>query len=293
MRSNLLSLLCVLNVVSVYGQDVLFTKRPTQVNDTAHQIVQGKLEADRTIRQQNQLVDTSKQTLERTQVRTLTILEIVDGSPARARLVYGDSSTRVQGEKEQRVEVTHPVAGNTYFVLRRGEELFFTDENGSQVTEEETKVLQLHMAAFGKPNPLADFLNGKQIQIGQSVEVPQEVARELLGLTGNDAKTDKLVLRLSAIKNIDGIVCGIFDTILRTSGKEAAMSLLMKGELVVESNTCRTRSIRLHGPVALSEMRGPTIGRFVVSTNGTLQVAVETTFLPAGVIATARDPLQR
>jgi hypothetical protein len=184
----------------------------------------------------------------------------------------------VRDDKQQSVEAKQPVAGHAYSVHRTGEKLTITDEKGQPITEEEDKILQNQLQNFGKPNPLAEFLHGQEIRIGQSIEVPEEVASQLLGMAGNPAKTDKLRLKLVNIKPLDGQACAHFETLLKTSGQETAMSLVMKGGLVIEVNSCRMRSIRLHGPVAISEARGPTIGRFLVSTNGTLDVAITTSF---------------
>lgn len=287
-RRSLLSLLSISMVTivtadSAMGQEVLFTKRSTQPLDTSHQVIECNLNAERTIRQQNQLVDSSKQTMQRKQDRTLTILAIEGGKPTRAKLQYLDSSTNVRGENNQSVEATQPVAGNTYFVSKQNGTLTVTDEAGQPVTEEENKILQMHLQTFGKTNPLAQFLDGKRIQVGDEILVPDAVASELLGLTGNEGKTDKLTLRLVTTKKAGGQKIAVFETLLKSSSKESSMSLVMKGELAIETSTCRTRSIRLHGPVAISETRGPTVGRFVVSTNGTLQVAVQTTFGQAQV----------
>lgn len=293
MRFTPLILLCLLGFHELAAQEVSFTKRPTQVKDTSHQKLVGNLVASRTIRQHKQIVDSSKQTLVRNQERRLTVLEMANGVPVRGKLVYGNSGTVVKAEQREQVAVTQPVAGNTYFILRRGDELLFGDESGQPVTEEEAKVLKLHMSAFGKPNPLAEFLNGKRIQVGQSIEVPKEVAIELLGLTGREGNTDRLVLRLRETKVEGRTEYAIFETILKTSGGEAAMAMLMKGQLIVETGTCRTKSIQLHGPISMSEVRGPTEGRFSVDTNGTLQLTVQTEFANETNVASAKSSTTR
>lgn len=277
-RAVLLCLICLAHVEAISAQSLEFTMRPTQVNDTSRQLIECQLTAERTIRQQNQLVDSSKQWLTRKQQRTLTIIEVEDGIPVRARLRYENSSTEILGASSQTMKIVQPIANKTYLVTRRNAQLSFSDETGGEITQEEDKLLRNQMAVFGKPNPLATFLNGKNITIGQSMVVPDAVARELLGLTGKSGKTDKLSLKLVGAKNIDGSVCGLFETLLRTSSQESSMSMLLKGQLAVEAGTCRTRSIQFEGPVAISETRGPALGRFVVSTNGNLQVAVQTSF---------------
>lgn len=269
----LTSLLCVPGSLS--AQELVFSHRPTQVGDVAQQTIQCNFDAERSIRQQNQLIDSSKQQLVRKQDRRLTVLQIQNGRTVKAELTYGQSQTQIRGADDESIEATHPVANRSYLVENRNGELAITNMDGSQPTEEELTILNLHLETFGKPNPLAQFLNGKRIRIGQTVKVPEEVANELLGLTGNKGNTEKLVLRLATIKVVDGQRFGVFETLLRTSNKdENTMSLIMKGKLVVEASTCRTKAIALNGPVALSETRGPVQGRFMVSTNGTLNVSV-------------------
>lgn len=277
-RLVLFGFLGIVAVTSSEAQEIRFTKSDTRVNDTSRQWLQCHLAAERTIRHQNQLVDSSKQSLERRQDRVVRILNVERGLPVRALLRYGASTTRVGAQDNQTMEVTQPIAGNAYIVTRSGSGISITDEVGQPITDEENKLLRVHLETFGKPNPLAQFLDGKRIAVGQSIIVPDAVARELLGLTGNAGKTDKLSLRLAAVKRIEQVECAVFETLLRTHGEETTMSLLMKGELLVETNSCRTREINLQGPIAVSEARGPAEGRFVISTNGTLQVNVQTAF---------------
>lgn len=256
------------------GQLVQFNHRAAKANDTAVQTIQCDLDAERTIRQHNQMVDTSKQRLQRNQQRLVTVLETLQGTAARARVKYVKSATRVITEKNQNIDARQPVEGNTYLVARRGEALFFATENGEPISDEEDKILRAQFETFGKPNPLANFLHGKRLAIGESLAVPDEVARELLGLTGNQGKTDRLVLKLTGVKSLAGVPCAVFETRLRSHSDESSLTLLMKGEIIIDPSTCRTHAIRLQGPVAISERRGPSLGRYTVSTNGTLQVTV-------------------
>ena len=284
-------IISILAAWSICGTDVraansvVFHMLPTKVNDEIHQSIRCELDAERTIRQQNQLVDTSKQTMERMQDRSLKILAIQGGRPTRARLDYRVSVTNLTDEHKRAVKATQPIAGNVYLVQRDQQGLVITTEKGHPISDEEDKILRPQLQNFGQSNPLAEFLNGRSLSIGESIEVPKEVAAQLLGMTGNSAKTDKLGLKLVMTQDVEGERCAVFETLLKTSGQETAMSLIMKGELIIEVNTCRTRSIRLHGPVAISETRGPSIGRFVVSTNGTLDVAIRSSFGPTRLAA--------
>jgi len=273
--STLFVLVCLTPISkSLPAQVVQFTNQPAQINDTASQTIECDLDADRTIRQHNQIVDSSKQQLRRQQVRTVTVLEIAKGNATRAKIAYQQSTTKVKAQGDAVVEAKQPIEGKTFLVARAGDQLIITDEIGQPISDEENKILLPQLNSFGRPNPLAQFLNGKQIKVGDSIDVPDEVAAELLGLTGNSGKTDQLALRLSAIKPDGGVNYAVFETLLRSHSDESSVSLLMKGELMIDPSSCRTRSIQMHGPVAISERRGPLQGRFTVSTNGSLRVSV-------------------
>ena len=255
--------LCFLTIChTTSGQVVSFTNRLAQPNDTAQQIIRCDLDAERTIRQHSQVVDTSKQKLKRHQVRNITILKTNQGQATLAKVRYLISTTKVKPEHNEAVEAKQPVEGNTYLLARVGEELRITRENGQAISPEEDKILRAQLSTFGTPNPLSQFLHGQQIQVGDSIDVPDEVAAKLLGFTGNSGKTDKLTLKLTRITSIKRTPCAVFETLLRSHSDESSLSLLMKGELVIDPATCRTQGIKLQGPIAASERRGPSIGRF-------------------------------
>ncbi len=291
-NSAFFGLVCLLLISQTTpAQIVQFTNQPAQINDTANQTIECDLDAERTIRQHNQVVDSSKQQLRREQVRSVSILETVKGNATRAKITYVQSTTKVKVQDNAVAEAKQPIEGKTYLVARAGEQLIITDEIGQPISEEESKILLPQLNSFGKPNPLAQFLHGKQIKVGDSIDVPDEVAAELLGLTGNAGKTDQLALRLTAIKADHGVNCAVFETLLRSHSDESSISLLMKGELIIDPSTCQTRSIQMHGPVAISERRGPAQGRFTVSTNGSLKVAVKNEHQPA--TTAARQTIRR
>ena len=270
--------LCCCNI-SVGQQYVQFTRRATQEQDVARQSIRCDLAGERTIRQHQQIVDSSKQRLDRRQTRTLTILTVHDGKPVRARITYDDSKTTLVDNLGKSIEVQQPVTGQTYFAELRGEDLIITDSQGNRPTPEEEKIVKSNLEAFGKPNPLAQFLHGKRLRVGQTITVPKNVVQELMGLTGGVAAADSLALSLVRVESRDGRTCSVFQTSLRAnSNEDVTTSLIMTGELIVEVDSCRVRSIALSGPVAISEQMGPAQGKFMVSTNGNLRVAVESRF---------------
>jgi hypothetical protein len=202
-------------------------------------------------------------------------LTVDQGSPRRARVTFHRAVEEVQSADDDPLVAAQPVEGKTYLVARRGEELEILDAAGQEPTEDELRLVRESLQTFGQPNPLAAFLDGKVIRVGESLDLPVSAARELLGWTGNQGETKKLEMRMRRIENGNGALCGVFETVLEASKHDAStMTLLMKGEISIEAATCQSRVMKLTGPVAISEVRGPLAGRFTVSTNGTLDVAV-------------------
>jgi hypothetical protein len=264
---------------SLLAQEVQFRKRSMQTRDVTKQSIRYDLDAERTIRQQNQIVDRSKHGLVRQQERVLTVLGLTAGQPTHVSISFPTSKTKVQLENEGTTEVAQPVEGNTYLVEVRNGEMIITDGMGAAPSKEELEIVRMTLETLGKPNPLAAFLHGKKIRVGQTIVVPKEVARELLGQTASVDGADQLTLKLTSLTQIDGQRCGVFSAMIRADNRQlGATSLLMRGSLAVEVDSCRTRSMSLQGPVATSEVRGPKEGRFIVSTNGVLQLAIKSSY---------------
>ena len=53
-----------------------------------------------------------------------------------------------------------------------------------------------NMETFGLPNPIALYFDGKQVVVGQTVELPAKLARELLGFSESVGNISQFQLRL-------------------------------------------------------------------------------------------------
>ena len=90
-----------------------------------------------------------------------------------------------------------PVQGKAYRVRRDGEALLITDEHGSVPPLDEYEIVALNMESLGRPNPLADFLAGKTLTVGQRIALPNEVAEKLMGLGGEMGEVTRFDLTLN------------------------------------------------------------------------------------------------
>jgi hypothetical protein len=256
-------------------ETVRFQKRPAQVGDALRHSVDCELQADLVIRHGNQVVDSERQGLRKEQRRTLTLLSVAKQGPARARLIYHAASKTARRADEPPQREEEAVAGKSYLVARNGDELHIRNAEGEIPSPPELAIVQANMQTFGLPNPLAEFLDGKTFAVGETVELPEDVAKELMGLAGQVGEITRFSMTLVSTERVDDAPCAVFDTLLQASAEDhGTMTLLMKGRLVIQVLTCRTVAITMDGPVAISETRGPPQGQFIVSTQGQLNVAV-------------------
>ena len=80
---------------------------------------------------------------------------------------------------------SQPVQGKTYICKRElGEngELVVTDEAGNRPPTDEYEIVAQQMQMVGRPNPLAQFLAGRTIAVGEKVELPSAVASQVFNL---------------------------------------------------------------------------------------------------------------
>ncbi len=254
---------------------VRFRKQASQVGDVSRHVIDCALEADLEISQGDQLVDSSRHGMRRHQDRSLTITALSVGRPTGARMEYHTATKSTTSRDNPPRSQDEPVAGKTYLVTRLATELQITDSGGRVPPPEELAIVQANVQTFGLPNPLADYFAERTVRVGQVLQLPKDIAQHLLGFAGTSGEVNRFAMKLIETPRIDGAACAVFETLVQTTSHEQGhMTLLMKGRLTMQVNTCRTVAVSISGPVAISETRGPPQGRFTVNTSGTLNVAV-------------------
>jgi hypothetical protein len=80
----------------------------------------------------------------------------------------------------------------------------------------------------------------------------------------------------------NGSTAAVFQiTLTAENPEEAAMSMQLVGQLVMDVATCRTLEVTLSGPIRASETHGPEAATFQICSEGTVRVAVEAKYTPA------------
>jgi hypothetical protein len=259
-------------------EEVVFHRRAARIGDRSHQTLDCDLDLTMSIRQGGQIVQEQQQLLTRQQQRELTILQASADSPQQAQVKYQNSTVTLRSADQEPQRSQQPVTGKTYLVIRDGDNLSVRYPDGSEPPEEERLIVQENMETFGLPNPIATFFDGKPVRIGQTLQLPTELARDLLGFTATGNTVSQFGLKLVEVRPAPApghsprAVFGI--TLKAEDPEQSGVAMTLTGQLVMEVQTCRTLSVGLSGPVVASEMHGPPAGQYELHSRGQIDVAV-------------------
>ena len=98
--------------------------------------------------------------------------------------------------------IADPVVGKTYHCERTDQQLTVTTPEGLVPPLAEYKVVTRAMESLGKPNPLANFLANKTVAVGERLELPAEVAQQVLGFDEKMGDVEKFTLTLTSIEKM-------------------------------------------------------------------------------------------
>jgi hypothetical protein len=256
---------------------VTFHKCAAQVGDVSRQAIDCDLDLEMSIRQGGQIVQSQRQGLIRQQVRELTVLRADGRAAIEARVRYDQSTVEVRAADAPAQTTPQPVTGKTYVVSRQPSGLSVTYPDGQIPPDVEREIVFANMETFGLPNPIALYFDGRQVEVGQQVQLPVELARELLGFSETVGNISDFQLRLLETRPLaNGAEAAVFAITLVAEHPDAtAVSMKLTGQLVMEVATCRTVAVTLKGPISATETRGPEGGQFQLNCAGTIRMAVE------------------
>jgi hypothetical protein len=194
-----------------------------------------------------------------------------------------EASTIALRAGDQQNKADQPVTGKSYVIERRNGELAITYQDGSSPPPEELAIVAENMGSFGLPNPIARFFHGRTVRVGQLLELPAELARDLVGFTQTTQSLSKFQLRLVEVRpptNQAASATAVFVIELRADDPEqSGVSMTLDGRMEMETQTCRARAVELSGPVAVSEKHGPAEAQYEVHSQGEIRVAVQANYL--------------
>lgn len=274
------SLLAPGSIALGQSESVTFTRRPAVVGDSAEQSVAVDLRLKTTARSGAKVLEQGESTMQRRQSRVMTTTKVsalgtqAAGTQA-ATVAYRSSERSVGGEK-----LVDPIAGKAYHCTRQGETLAVTTLDGDIPPLDEFQLVAKNIETLGLENPLAKYLSGRTVRIGEEIDLPIEVAAELLGLEEDFGEAKRFSLKLVGSKVIEGHSCAVFKTEIEAgSTGRSQMGLVVAGEFVVRTDSCRTVSADLSGPIGMSETRAIPAGPIQITGMGNFKVAIRTKFV--------------
>lgn len=276
----LLTLSLLVATPSIQAQTVVFHRRSAEVGEATRHDLRCDLSLNLSIQQSGQIVQQQEQSLVRSQQRELKITRTSNGLPVEAQVHYRESSVSLQLPEQEAAPAPQPVSGKTYRVIRQGAELLITYPDGTSPAEGELQLVQQNLQTFGLPNPIAKFFDGRKVSVGETLELPADLAEELLGFAQTADNVNQFRMTLQQIRPARAPAPSMAIFALEMRADDAAdtgVSLQLNGQLAMEIETCRAVGINLRGPVKAIERHGPAEAQYEVHTDGNIQVAIRAT----------------
>jgi hypothetical protein len=272
----------------VGSQTVQFAQLPALVGDRVGQELNVELNLNTIITQSGQVAHQSHHVIQRRLDRGIEILEVAKGRALRAHVTYLKSRQVRQEQKPDQEQaagqslpnlVSNPVEGKSYFVVRQGQQLLITDQEGNIPPWDQYQIILENMQTLGQPNPLAQFLLGRKFTQGERIVLPQNLAEQLLGLSEPFGKVKKFELKLVGMERIDGQPCALFTaTIVAQALGQGEIGLNITGKLAIQTATCRTVAAELSGPVHMAVEEKTGQGSYLYKAAGDMRLSIHTTY---------------
>ncbi|NOY29805.1 MAG: hypothetical protein GXP28_06395 [Planctomycetes bacterium] len=250
---------------------VNFRQQPAQVGDQVGQKLAIDFDVSTTIVQSGQMANQDTATVRRRQDRLIEVLEVAGGRVRRARVSFPHSRYRSPENPDPTQLKVQIVEGKSYLVERRGEQLLVTDPQGTIPQQDEFEIVVNSVQTLGLPNPLAKFLLQRAISIGERIEVPHELAEQIMGFGDSLGQVQKFELELKELLVVDGQRCALFGATLEIRGhQDHPMEVDIKGSVTIQIDTCRTIEAKLAGPLHMTA----TEPSYQITAEGGLKLAI-------------------
>jgi hypothetical protein len=253
-------------------QSVQFGRRSASVGERVEQRLALEMRLTTSLRQENQIVEKNQMTMRTDQHRVVTTTEVSAGRTTSVTVRYLAATKQMVAGESPLPNNTHsttgdstpsmpqPVQGKTYLCRREDGEngkLLVTDETGKVPPSDEFEIVSQNMEMIGRANPLAEFLAGRVVAVGETLSLPQDAADRLFNLGDRFGKVNRFELTLRRTLTADGAACAEFLAHIDAAKNDSSqMRLEVEGPLVVQVDTCRAVRAELSGPIGLSETRG-------------------------------------
>ncbi len=251
---------------TTFAEEVTFRHEPSQNGQRIWQHVTVFADTMTTYEQGGQKISQEHRYYTKEQIRRVTVLDARPGPDHRVQVLFEKAQeTRTARGKAPKIKL-QPVQGKTYIVQRVEDQLNVLDEGGRPADEQEASIVRESMQFVGRPNPLALFLHGRTVSVGESLLLPRDTAESLVGWKESFGSVDSVAITL---KETDATGIAIFET--QIEGRpvpELNNRTRMTGQLHITPEACRTVATHLKADLAVHETRGPQGHTFTVSHEG-------------------------
>ncbi len=277
-------------------QTVRFSHKPTRMGDRTEQTLEIEMRLKLTMRRGNDLLGDHTSTVRTSQRRVVTTTAINAGIATAVRVQYPEATKQIvasdapaappqsNGSNDASNAVAHyspvaePVQGKTYLCRRepgKQGKLIITDGSGNRPPTDEYDIVARQMDSVGRPNPLAQFLAGRTVAVGETLKLPKDIASKVFNLDDKFGEVTRFTLTLQKVQAENGATCADFLASVEAASTGASqMRLQVEGPLVVQVDTCHAVRIDLNGPVGMSETRGTYSTAYQVIGTGHLRTQV-------------------
>lgn len=276
--------LCVLCAVfAVSAQSVKF--EAVVAPDDSNWVVKEMYETEMnmSIKVQGNVVQSGTQKSHHTRERKDTVLEAGKDCVTKLKVEYRTNTKTELGPMGDK-SMDEPVSGKTYIVQAKSGKISAAyAEGGEKPSKEEMAVIMMDHKALGKKTAVIRILKGKQVKSGKKMDVPKDLAKELLGGQEGGFEIQKFAMTFKSTQEVSGFECAVFDIVVKMGGdpmksqKQANAKMEfkvdLKGEMVVGVKNCLLVSLNLKGPISLNAaQRTPDGQKVEMSGEGTMAV---------------------
>ncbi len=155
-----------------------------------------------------------------------------------------------------------PVQGKTYVLQIGDTATVVLNEDGTPAPEAERTVI-LTLAGNREEGVLKKMLLGKTMQIGDSLELRDDLLESFRSIVGNNSLEMKAAtLKLIDIRDIQNMRCGVFDIRMKLAGNQSAveMELDLVAEAAISEESLWPISITMNGDMSgVAQQQGMTL----------------------------------
>jgi hypothetical protein len=261
---------------SAANESVTFNRRAPAKGDVARQSVFTNTKMHVSVHLAQQLVHENTTVVQRAQERTIHLTHVEPDVRMAGEVTYHEAGQSEASGSEEAASIHLPVRDKTYRVERQGDELEILDQDGLVPPLDEYEIVWQSMESFGKPNPLSDFLDGRTVALGETLELPTEAAVHLLAFGDDVVAVERFSLALQEVQPAGGSRRALFQVFVssRTHGR-SQMGMQVEGTLAVDAETCRVVALNLAGPIGMTEAQTHGPDTYLVSGRGKVQIKMQ------------------